>query len=86
MEDFPDRATFELRLNAAWHDGGVALISTAMRQYDQLLGMLKLLPEQEKRKMMLDYTVHLESLMTALTTQVAPIIEKQLEAARSKLK
>jgi hypothetical protein len=86
MEDFPDRATFELRLNAAWHDGGVALISTAMRQYDQILGMLKLLPEQEKRKMMLDYTVHLESLMTALTTQVAPIIEKQLEAARSKLK
>lgn len=86
MEDFPDRATFELRLNAAWHDGGVALISTAMRQYDQILSMLKLLPEQEKRKMMLDYTVHLESLMTALTTQVAPIIEKQLEAARSKLK
>lgn len=86
MASIPDRAAFEQQLTERWREGGNTLISIAMRQYDQISSMLKLMPEEDKQKVLLGYTTHVGELISALTVEVAPIIEQQLQAARSKIK
>lgn len=86
MSNIPDRAAFEQRITEAWRQGGNSIISMSMRQYDNIMSMLKMLPDNDKKKIMSEYTTHVDELITALTVNVTPIIEKQLEAARSKIR